>query len=586
MTATFTPTPATGYTTLTLTASGSAPLGSSTVTITGASGALKKTTTFSLGVYVPTFALASNGPVILGQGSTASTGITVAPQYGFTGSVKLAVSGLPSGVTASISPNPVTGLAQLTLTATSTAALGTATLTVTGVSGTQTAKTTVSLQVVQPTFALNGPGPITLGAGSSVSPIVAVYPEYGFTGSVNLTISGLPSGVSASFAPNPTSGVSAITLTASATTAPGNYTATLTGTYGTTKATASFPLTVAAPSFTLSSYGAIQLGQGASNATPISVIPQNGFTGTVRLAASGLPSGVTATFTPDLVTGYSTLTLTASTTTTVGSSTITITGTSGTQTATTTISLQVAAPTFTLTSSGSMTIYPGQATAGYVSVNPLFGFTGSVKLAISGLPTGVTGSFSVNPTSQSTALNLSALSTATPGTSTVTIKGTWGTQTVTTTFSLSISAPSFTLYGPASMQLAPGSTSTGSISVFVAPGAPPLPAGVNLSVSGLPARSHRVPFAKPVYGFKYPDAHGGGLRHRGNHNFDGHGNLGKIDRIHDHTTADPSGRVHPLGSAEHYRRARRHGHQLRLHHSAVWLHRARQSCRHWACRPA
>jgi uncharacterized membrane protein len=487
VTATFTPTPATGSTTLTLTASASAPLASSTVTITGTSGALNKTATFSLGVYVPTFALTSNGPVILGQGATASTEIAVAPQYGFTGSVKLAVSGLPSGVTASISPNPVTGFAQLTLTATSTAALGTSTLTVTGVSGTQTAKTTLSLQVVQPTFTLTGPGPITLGAGSTVATNVGVNPQNGFTGSVSLTISGLPSGVSASFAPNPTSGESAITLAASATAAPGNYTATLTGTYGTITATATFPLTVAAPSFTLSSYGAIQLGQGTSITTNISVNPQNGFTGTVKLAASGLPSGVTATFTPNLVTGYSTLSLIASATATVGSSTITITGTSGALTATTTIPLQVAAPTFTLRPPGAINIYPGQATTSYVAVNPLFGFTGSVNLSLSGLPTGVTGSFAVNPTSQSTALNLSALSTAAPGTSTVTIKGTWGTQTVTTTFSLSISAPSFSLYGPGSMQLAPGSSSTSSISVSVPLGAPLPSAGVNLSVSGLPA---------------------------------------------------------------------------------------------------
>ncbi len=487
VTATFTPTPATESTTLTLTASASAPLASSTVTITGTSGSLKKTTTFSLGVYVPTFALTSNNPVMLGQGSTASAGISVAPQYGFTGSVKLAVTGLPSGVTASISPNPVTGSAQLTLTATSTAALGTSTLTVTGVSGTQTAKTTISLQVVQPTFTISGPVPITLGAGSSVSTNVGVNPQYGFTGSVNLTISGVPSGITASFAPNPTSGASTITLTASSTAAPGNYTATLTGTYGTITATATFPLTVTAPSFTLSNYGAVQLGQGTSNTSTVIVIPQNGFTGTVKLAASGLPSGVTATFTPDLVTGYSTLTLTASATATVGSSTITITGTSGTLTATTTIPLQVGAPTFTLSPPGTVTMYPGQSTTSYVYVNPLFGFTGSVKLAISGLPAGVTGSFAVNPTTQSAALNLSALSTAVPATSTVTIKGTWGTQTATTTFSVTVSPAGFTLYGPGSVQLAPGKSTTASINVSVPPGAPPLPAGVNLGVTGLPA---------------------------------------------------------------------------------------------------
>ena len=487
VTATFTPNPANGYTAMTLTATSSAPLGTSTVTITGTSGSLTKTTTFSLGVYVPTFALTNGGPVSLGLGSSAFTAINVAPEYGFTSSVRLAVSGLPSGVTASFSPNPVTGSAQLTLAATSTAALGSTTLTVTGVSGTQTAKTLVPLQVVLPTFTLTGPGPVTLGAGLSVSPTVTVNPEFGFTQSVNLSISGLPNGVVASFSPNPTSGSSAVTVTAASATAPGNYTVTLTGTYGATTAKTTFPLTVATPSFTLSSGGAVQLGQGTSNTTIVNVVPQNGFTGTVRLAVSGLPAGVTASFNPDLVTGYSTMTLSASSSAATGSSTITVTGTSGTQTATATIPLQVAAPAFTLTSPGAITIYQGQTASGYVFVSPLYGFTGSVKLSISGLPAGVAASFSVNPTTQSAALNLSALSTAAVGTSTVTIKGTWGPQTVSTTFPLAVSTSSFTLSAPASVQLAPGSSSTSSINIVGAPGASPFTANVNLSVSGLPS---------------------------------------------------------------------------------------------------
>ncbi len=486
VTASFTPNPALGSTIMTLTATSSAALGTSTVTITGKSGSLTKTTTFSLGVYVPTFALVNSGPVSLGQGSSASTGISVAPEYGFTGNVNLAVSGLPSGVTASISPNPVTGQAQLTLTATSTAAVGSTTLTVTGVSGTQTAKTTVLLQIFQPTFTLTVPGPVTLGAGSSVASTVTVNPEYGFTGSVHLAISGLPTGVGASFSPNPITGSSVLTLTAISTVAPGTSTVTLTGTYGTTTATATFLLTIATPSFTLSSGGTVQLGQGTSTTTSVNVIPQNGFTGTVRLAVSGLPAGVVASFNPDLVTGYSTLTLTANTSATAGSSNITVTGTSGTQTATTTIPLQVAAPTFTLNWSGSMTIYPGQSATGWVFVNPLYGFTGSVKLSISGLPAGVGAAFSVNPTNQNAALNLWALSTAVAGTSTVTIKGTWGTQTVTTTFPLTISSASFTLSGPGSMQLAPGSTSTSFINVYGTPGSG-FAGSVGLAVSGLPS---------------------------------------------------------------------------------------------------
>ncbi len=497
VTASFAPNPANGYTMLTLTAATSAPLGTSTVTITGTSGSLTKTTTFSLGVYVPTFALTNSGPVSLGQGSSASTAISVAPEYGFTGSVNLSVLGLPSGVTASMSPNPVTGTAQLTLTASSTAAVGNSTLTITGVSGTQTAKTTVSLAVLQPTFTLTGPGTVTVGVGKTVVPTVTVNPEYGFTGSVALSLSGLPANVGTAFTPNPTTGSSAMTLTASSNAVPGNYTVTLTGTYGTKTVSTSFPLVIVMPSFTLSSSGSVQLGQGTSNATYVYVQPENGFTGNVQLAASGLPAGVTASFNPDPATGISTLTLTVSSSTTIGSSTITVTGTSGTQTATTTISLHVAAPTFTLFSPGAITIYPGQTASGYVSVNPLYGFTGSVTLSVTGLPTGVTASFPVNPTNQSVALNLSASSTVAAGTSTVTIKGTWGAQTVTTTFSLLVSVPSFTLSAPASAQLAPGGTATASINVF---GGPQFAGRVNLAVSGLPSGVTASLLPNPTYG--------------------------------------------------------------------------------------
>src|SRR5271167_505391 len=85
------------------------------------------------------------------------------------------------------------------------------------------------------------------------------------------------------------------------------------------------------PSFTLSdSPSSLTITQGGAGGTStISVTDLGGFTGSVTLAASGLPSGVTATFSPNPTTSTSTLTLTASATATTGTATITITGTSG-----------------------------------------------------------------------------------------------------------------------------------------------------------------------------------------------------------------------------------------------------------------
>src|SRR5207245_770035 len=96
------------------------------------------------------------------------------------------------------------------------------------------------------------------------------------------------------------------------------------------------------PSFTLStSPSSLTIVQGASGTSTITVTPQNSFNGNVSLSASGLPSGVTASFNPSSTASTSTLTLTASSTAATGTVTVTVTGTSGSLTKTTTISLTV-----------------------------------------------------------------------------------------------------------------------------------------------------------------------------------------------------------------------------------------------------
>ena len=96
----------------------------------------------------PNFTLsASPGSVTITQGNSGTSTITVTDVGGFSGSVTLSASGLPSGVTAGFSPNPTSTTSTLTLTASATAATGTVTVTITGVSGSLTNTTTVSLTV-------------------------------------------------------------------------------------------------------------------------------------------------------------------------------------------------------------------------------------------------------------------------------------------------------------------------------------------------------------------------------------------------------------------------------------------------------
>ena len=80
---------------------------------------------------------------------------------------------------------------------------------------------------------------------------------------------------------------------------------------------------------------------GSSTTTKVTVTDVNSFSGTVAFTASGLPTGVTATFSPTSSTTSTTLTLAAASTTAAGTYTITITGTSGSLTHTTSFALTV-----------------------------------------------------------------------------------------------------------------------------------------------------------------------------------------------------------------------------------------------------
>jgi hypothetical protein len=189
------------------------------------------------------------------------------------------------------------------------------------------------------------PTSVTVTQGGSGTSTITVNPTGGFTGSVTLSASGLPAGVTASFGTNPTTGSSVVTFTASSTATTGTASVTITGTSGALSHTTSVSLTVnaaATPNFSLSaSPSSLTVKQGTSGSSTITVTPSGGFTGSVTLSNSALPSGVTASFGTNPTTSTSVLTFTASSTATTGTSTITITGTSGTLTHTTTISLTI-----------------------------------------------------------------------------------------------------------------------------------------------------------------------------------------------------------------------------------------------------
>jgi subtilase family serine protease len=201
-----------------------------------------------------------------------------------------------------------------------------------------------------PVFSISAsPASVSVVQGANGTSTITTSVSGGFNSAVALTASGQPTGVTVSFSPTsiaaPGSGTSTMTMAVASTTATGTYTITVTGTGGGLTETTSVTLKVTAVpvgNYTLSaSPTSLTIDRSAQGTTKITITPSNGFTGSVTLSASGLGSGVTASFSPNPATGTSTLTLTASSTATTGTRTVTITGVSGSLSHTTTISLRV-----------------------------------------------------------------------------------------------------------------------------------------------------------------------------------------------------------------------------------------------------
>jgi hypothetical protein len=172
-------------------------------------------------------------------------------------------------------------------------------------------------------FTMNA-SPVSVAQGQSASSSISTQVTSGVSQSVSLSASGLPSGATASFSPNPiTSGQgSTMNISTSASTPAGTYTINVKGTGTSTTYTTTTSLTVTAGNdFSLSSSpNSIDVPQGLSGTTTITSAVTNGSAQTVSLSAGGLPSGATASFNPSsIVAGASsTMTISASPSTPVG----------------------------------------------------------------------------------------------------------------------------------------------------------------------------------------------------------------------------------------------------------------------------
>jgi uncharacterized membrane protein len=218
------------------------PPGTYPLTVRGTSGTINQTLALSLTVFKPpfTFALSPND-VSVPKGSSRSITVTLNREAGFTDAVNLE-SGQANGTTITFNPNPVTGnTTTLTITAAPDAPVGVVYPTLGSTNLNPNVYVAYTLRVVQPDFSIGveqtinpfDPGAIpVIPQGVTRNLTVRVFDAgNGFDQKVDLSLTGLPSGISASF--NPASiapgDVSTLSLSVAANVAPGDYTFSISG---------------------------------------------------------------------------------------------------------------------------------------------------------------------------------------------------------------------------------------------------------------------------------------------------------------------------------------------------------------------
>src|SRR6267154_703431 len=397
----------------------------------------------------PDFTLTVNpASQTVNPGASTTYTATITPLNGFSGTVSLAVTGLPNNASASFSPVNGAGNSILTIATSTSTPLGSSTLTITGTSGSLSHSSTVNFVVAtgsgSAAIGINFASGNTNMAASEVAGVVAQNNWNNANGAssssplslVNQT--GSPSGATVSWTADNTwlsgavfdqagnarmmrgyldTGNSHPTVVTASNLNSGTYniyvytdgdngTSTRTGTYqlsgpgitptliGMTDApntnfagtfvqasnsngnyvlfssvpvgsgftvTATpgqtsdiypravvngiqiVPVSQASPYFTLTVNPASQtVNPGASTTYTATITPLNGFSGTVSLAATGLPNNASASFGPVNGAGNSILTVATSTSPPLGSSTPTTTGTSGSQSHSATVTFVVA----------------------------------------------------------------------------------------------------------------------------------------------------------------------------------------------------------------------------------------------------
>jgi uncharacterized membrane protein len=282
---------------------------------------------------------AASGTVVVGKTATFTIAVT---ESGATKNAVALTAKTPAGVTASISPASILPgtAATVTLTVGSTATAGAQSITVTGSnsSGTQTLTFGLTVTVpVPPTLTLTAASASASAAqGNTVTDRFTLTGNATFTGSVSLSVSGLPTGVTAAWSSSPVtlaaeSGTSTLTLTAASTATVASATITVTANGDGVTATKQITLQVTQPpglqlALSASTLSMTHIGKGSIT---VYMTELGGLDVPTTLSLSGLPLGLTPALS-QVVSGASgsetaVLTFSGSAAAKAGKSTLTIT---------------------------------------------------------------------------------------------------------------------------------------------------------------------------------------------------------------------------------------------------------------------
>lgn len=218
------------------------------------SGVTSATTTIALTVTAAGINLVTGvTSATITQGATTSIPVSFTRVGTFTGAVALAVEGLPTGVTATITPTSIPAgstVGTILLTADNDAAVGTADITIrasgSGVDDeTQVVALTVNSSTTSGLAFSAAPAAMVVEAGQSVATTVTVARIGGFVGDVTMTLENAPTGMSITVDPTTITGSTAtVTINTTAAVAPGVYQVLLRGTSGTTDNTTALTVIV------------------------------------------------------------------------------------------------------------------------------------------------------------------------------------------------------------------------------------------------------------------------------------------------------------------------------------------------------